>query len=341
MMITRPILAAYCGHYGIDTITVSDVQRLDILFYAFGIVQNGTVTLEHPEDFAMFQKYRQLNPQLKILLSLSGGGENGFSTAARTPAERERLVVDTLRIVKKYDFDGVDVDWEFPTVNGVAEERDWHTQLLCLFHQELDKLSDERKYLLSIAAPCGEWCFQVLDLERSVKYLDLVNLMTYDMAAGLHMTCHHTAAYAQAKRQLAQASIVENVQIFAAHGIPREKMIVGAAFYSRLWHGVEAIEQGLFVPTKDGSEYGPGYTELIYHYENRNGYTRYWDDTAKAPYLFNGDTFITYDDKESLAIKCRQVHELAVAGIMVWEYAYDKEHVLIRHMRESLDNKIQ
>ena len=100
-MITRPILAAYCGHYGIDTITVSDVQRLDILFYAFGIVQNGTVTLEHPEDFAMFQKYRQLNPQLKILLSLSGGGENGFSTAARTPAERERLVVDTLRHGKK------------------------------------------------------------------------------------------------------------------------------------------------------------------------------------------------------------------------------------------------
>ncbi len=334
----RPKLAAYCGHCGIDMVTVSDIKRLDILFYAFGTVRNGTVNLEHPEDFSIFRDYRKLNPQLKIFLSLGGGEEQGFSTATRTPVERERLVKDTLRIVREYDFDGVDVDWEFPTVNGVKEEREWHTQLLSLFREELDRFSNERKYLLSIAAPCGEWCFQVLNLEKSYKYLDYVNIMTYDMAASSHMTCHHTAAYPQADKEISQASIAENVQIFNAHGIPREKMLIGAAFYSRLWRGVKAEGSGLFARTEEGSTYGPGYTELMYLYENKNGYTRYWDDVSKAPYLFDGNTFITYDDKESLAVKCHQVYELGVAGIMVWEYTYDKEHILIRHMHESMEN---
>ena len=34
-------------------------------------------------------------------------------------------------------------------------------------------------------------------------------------------------------------------------------------------------------------------------------FKRYWDDVAKAPFLYNGDFWITYEDAESLAYKVK------------------------------------
>ena len=45
------------------------------------------------------------------------------------------------------------------------------------------------------------------------------------------------------------------------------------------------------------------FTDLDRDYINKNGYIRYWDDEAKALYLFNGDNFISYDDEESISHK--------------------------------------
>ena len=53
--------------------------------------------------------------------------------------------------------------------------------------------------------------------------------------------------------------------------------------------------------------YGPGITALEEEYINKNGFRRYWDETACAPYLYNGDTFITYDDEESIKKKCELI----------------------------------
>lgn len=70
---------------------------------------------------------------------------------------------------------------------------------------------------------------------------------------------------------------------------------------------------GLFVETDGPSDYGPGYDELLRGYIGKNGFIRYWDDAAKAPYLFDGGTFISYDDPQSLREKCRLVRQAGAA----------------------------
>ncbi len=69
---------------------------------------------------------------------------------------------------------------------------------------------------------------------------------------------------------------------------------------------------------------------------NKNGYIRYWDEVAHAPYLFNGDNFITYEDEDSLKYKCYLVKKWKIAGIMAWEYSYDEEHTLIALIDDAL-----
>ncbi len=80
---------------------------------------------------------------------------------------------------------------------------------------------------------------------------------------------------------------------------------------------------------------GPGYRELARDYIDKNGYKRYWDDAGKAPYLFNGDCFISYDDGESLRIKADYVREKGLGGIMFWEYGCDPEGILLNDIYEA------
>ena len=124
-------------------------------------------------------------------------------------------------------------------------------------------------------------------------------------------------------------------------GIPAEKILPGAAFYSRLWRDVRppadgGYPGGLFVETDGPSDYGPGYDELLRGYIGKNGFIRYWDDAAKAPYLFDGGTFISYDDPQSLREKCRLVRQAGAAGMMAWEYGYDSSHTLLPAMERYL-----
>ena len=337
----RPILSTYCTHQGLGIMTVQDLLRLDILFYAFGDVDGGRLSFAHGEDLALLPLLRRTNPELRLMLSLGGGGKSGFSTSTQTPAMRRALARTIAQTVHERGFDGVDIDWEFPTVNGVREERAWHAELLCLLREELDRIAGGRRYLLSIAAPSGEWCFKTIDLAAIAPVLDYVCLMTYDMAGGGHLTCHHTAARSAPVPAMAEASVQANLEIFTAHGIPAEKILLGAAFYSRLWRDVRPSADGgypggLFVETDGPSDYGPGYDELLRSYIGKNGFIRYWDDAAKAPYLFDGGTFISYDDPQSLREKCRLVRQAGAAGMMAWEYGYDSSHTLLPAMERYL-----
>jgi len=108
------------------------------------------------------------------------------------------------------------------------------------------------------------------------------------------------------------------------NGVSADQMVIGAAFYGKGWKGVEPAGNGLSQPNK-GGESGANYRRLQEEFINKNGYTRYWDPVAKAPYLFNpvDSVFITYDDPESVALKTRFVIDNHLAGIMFWELGGD------------------
>jgi chitinase len=112
-------------------------------------------------------------------------------------------------------------------------------------------------------------------------------------------------------------------------GVPREKIVIGAAFYSRVWHQVPDRNHGLHQMAGTTGGYGPDFTTLAAEYINKNGYTRYWDEEARAPYLFNGQSLISYDDEESIHHKCSYVKDQQLAGVMFWEYSCDTTHRLL------------
>lgn len=191
--------------------------------------------------------------------------------------------------------------------------------------------------MLTIAAGAGEYFINSTEMEEVQKYLDYVQLMTYDMRGGYHVCTGHHTNLLNDKKDISQVSVENAVRAFVNSGVPKEKLIIGVAYYSRMWTGVPNRDNGLHQIAESIGGYGPSYGKLFYEYINKNGYKRFFDEEARAPWLFNGDTFISYDDEISCKEKAKYVVSNGLGGIMFWEYGLDETKTLTGILRNGLD----
>lgn len=336
----KPIVAAYVTDRSLPLVTAGDARRMTRANIAFALVREDRVVTGHLRNTACLEGIRRANPDIELVLSVGGWGAGGFSEAAATPQGRRTFAETAAGAVQALRLDGIDIDWEYPCI-GVAEiacspaDRENFTLLLRALRGALDALPGSRK-LLTIAAGADQYFVDGTSMEEAQQALDAVQLMTYDMRGGFQtMTGHHTNLYASTG-DLFRISAAQSVEIYVKAGVPREKIIIGAAFYSRKWTSVPDRNNGLFQMTAAAGGYGARYSELVESYIGKNGYARHWDDEACAPWLFNGDTFFSYDDERSVACKCDYVRKAGLAGIMYWEHGGDATGALLKTMHDKL-----
>nr|MCR4884531.1 glycoside hydrolase family 18 protein [Clostridiales bacterium] len=313
-------------------VTAEDAARLTHINLAFGVIKDGLLDMSHMPHIGEVNRIRKLNPGLKFVLSVGGWGAGGFSLMCRTAAGREAFAASCLKVVEKHGLDGIDIDWEYPCDNSAGidcdpSDRQNYTLLLQALR---DALGKDR--IVSIAAGAGNYFIEGTEMDRVAQICNYVQLMTYDMRSGFQKEAgHHTNLFTSSGDRL-NGSVKSSVDAFHAAGVPREKIVIGAAFYSRRWDGLPNINRGLFQQAETVGQYGPGYTTLTESYINKNGFVRYWDDEAMAPFLFNGSSLISYDDPESIRLKCVYLKTEGLKGIMYWDHGSDPSRALLGAM---------
>ncbi|WP_298652080.1 glycosyl hydrolase family 18 protein [uncultured Proteiniphilum sp.] len=328
--VKEKILAAYCLDKNVKEVTKDDACKLNRLNIASGSIKDGMPHLISKEGVGRIDKLRRWNPTLRC--SICFGGE--YSTPCRTEDGRERIAQTLTDIAVRYRLDGIDIDWEYPCCgeNGfVADpaDRDNYTLLLASIRQAMDISGSGRRLLLTSAVGAGQYFIDSTRMDQAEKYLDCIYLMTYDMRGPFQvLTGHHTNLF-QPIGDIFTDSVASSAQMFKKAGVPREKIVLGMAFYSRIWKNVPNRYNGYLQIAKTRGEYGPHYDELCKKYVNKNGYIRYWDDVCKAPYLFNGSTFISYDDEKSVALKCAYARSKDYGGVFYWEHGCDQTKTLL------------
>jgi len=333
--------------WGVEDI---DAKKLTHINYAFATIDEGRVVArvlnQGLERIHLLKEIKAQNPHLKTLISIGGWGADGFSDAALTDESRALFTDSAVEFMKEYGFDGVDIDWEYPCSSAAgivarSEDKQNFTLLLKKTRERLDEEGsrDNKHYLLTIAVGAGQYFIDGTEMNLVQRYLDYINIMAYDFATGVDKrTGHHTNLYES--RICPGNSSEKAVNLFMAQGIPTSKLVLGVAFYGRAWSGVGSQNNGLGQPGNPGVEnISTSYANISGNLVNKNGFTRYWDDDAKAPYLYNGDVFISYDDEESMGHKVDYIKKTGLGGAMFWEYSSDMTGALLGRLYEGLKDE--
>lgn len=323
------------------------------------------------------QQLRAENPNLKIGISLGGWSKSGdFAVVAADASKRANLIQNVIKFIKYTNMDFVDVDWEFPaevrqpdlvdnkndegTKYAMPEDKNNYILLLQDIKNALNKQGAElgKAYELSVALPAPKSKIDIgIDVPRLFNIVDFANIMTYDMrGAWDEVSGHHTGLYTNPNDPLMgnNLSIDESVNYLIQQGAEPNKIVVGAAYYTRGWdkvsQGSDPNHPGLFgeaaLSAKDADQtpshgavgeaalaVGDGGRRTgIWSYRNLDklkatypNLKEYWDDAAKAPYLYDGTTgvFYTYDNERSIQEKTKYVLENGLGGVIAWMASND------------------
>ena len=330
-----------------------DATKLTHVNYAFANIREGLMVegFSHDaENFRVLAGLRARHPHLRVLVSVGGWTwSKGFSDVALTPESRSRFALSAVEFVRRHALDGLDVDWEYPGLPGDGnphrpEDKANFTALLSELRKQLDEASPgARRSLLTIAAGAFPDYLAHTEMDKVQEHLDLVNLMTYDfrVPSAERVSGHH-ANLRLHPADTNQLSADRAVNDFLAAGVPARKLVLGVPFYGRAWV-VEpgpggGAGAGLYRPGRAPEPPFPAdYTDIA-PLVGREGFARFWDDTAEAPYLWHSGKglFVTYDDPESLRLKCRFVGERGLRGVMFWEYSADATGTLLSTLFEEL-----
>lgn len=299
-------------------------------------------------NFRQFYDLKQAHPHFKTLISIGGWTKSDtFPAMAASAAARANFAEQCISFCDTYDFDGIDIDWEYPCFYDMSDPNAPHTgtpadkQNYTLLLQELYPAfkkhtcaKHSQGLLLTIAAPAGPDHYPNMELNKIHPYLDWMNLMTYDLHGTWDTETNHQAAlYSDPVNDPndQRLNIDTAVGYYRDQGVPAEKINLGIPLYGRTYANAGSTSEGLY-SAHSGLGTGTVDTELgiRYFYDIKNNvlstYTRYWDDIRRAPYLHHPTTkeFISYDDETVMKEKCDYIRDNGLAGAMVWELGQDR-----------------
>jgi chitinase len=302
------------------------VEKLTHIIYSF-LHLEGNKLMDKSHDSINITELvalKQRNPSLKVILSLGGwGGCPTCPDVFATETGRLEFALSVKHLLEKYQADGLDLDWEYPAIASIPgykftpEDKPNFTALILKLRDVMGA-----DYELSFAAGgFKQFLDESIEWSKVMPHLNYVNLMTYDIINGYSTKSgHHTSLYSTPEQINSTDYIIKYLDSL---GVPRNKMIIGAAFYARVFKDAAAVNNGLYQECKF-SDY-VNFKSFDTYFDQHSGFDHFWDPIAMAPYSYNADKklFATYDNKRSIELKTRYVKENTLGGIMFWSLGGD------------------
>ena len=330
------------------------VEKLTHIIYSFTHVIDGEMKFGKPgiagPKLEALVRQKERNPDLKVMIACGGWGADGFSDMALTEESRAKFISSAEAFIRQYGLDGMDIDWEYPGISGAGtkareEDKENFTALMKGLREMLDTFESPK--VLTFASAGWKRYFDYVEMDEVMKYADYTNVMTYDQVSGVSIyTGHHTplghveskdiegtpfqahldSAFRSGDRPDADPESVEKIVDFLiGEGVDPQQIVIGAAFYGRMWKGVPPENNGLY-QLSGGIHIGwSAYHHIRNTFEPDTSFSRYWDDQAKAPFMYRAadSLMLSYDDTVSVALKTQYAIDKGLGGIMFWELGND------------------
>lgn len=241
-------------------------------------------TLPYKGHFNLLAKFKKQHPQVKTLVSVGGWAETAGFYTMTTNADGSAnaggintFADSAVAFIRQYGFDGVDVDYEYPTsMKDAGNPVDFavsnarratlmknYVVLMRTLRARLDAAgqADGRHYLLTIAAPSSAYLLRGMEAFPVMAYLDYVNIMSYDLHGAWNQFVGPNAAlFDDGKDAELTAWSYYGTPQYARIGylntdwayhyfrgaMPAGRINIGVPYYTRGWRGVSGGSNGLW-----------------------------------------------------------------------------------------------
>ncbi|MDE1330343.1 glycosyl hydrolase family 18 protein [Vibrio aestuarianus] len=238
--------------------------------------------LPYKGHFNLLNKYKKQYPDVKTILAVGGWAETGgFFSGTTNPnctvnlQGIEKIANQSVEYIRQYGFDGIDYDYEYPTsMTDAGNPVDWplsnqcrgqlfgnYVELMKVTREKLDKAGEEdgRKYLFTIASPSSAYLLRGMENFQVTKYLDFINLMTYDFhGTWNHFVGHNAALFDNRIDNELEAGGIYGTSQYGGIGylnaawagqyfrgaVEPGKLNIGVPFYTRGWKDVQGGSNG-------------------------------------------------------------------------------------------------
>jgi chitinase len=286
---------------------------------------------------------------VKVMASIGGWSMcKHFPEMASDATKRQRFINDCVKLVNT-GFDGIDLDWEFvgpfAGMNFTGTQADFvnFTNLV----QAIRNAIGPNK-LITAAFGADPAKLQGFEWAKLNSIMNYYNMMTYDFNGGWSDKAgHNSPLYTYNGAEAPNFNWDATHSALMTLGVPKNKINMGNPFYGRgvITSGAATLNgatvkrpetvqpDGAITTCADFTNWPKEVYDgtPTYFYLKQialapgSGWTRGWDNQAKAPYLTKGNFFLSYDDEESIGHKAQYINDKQLAGTIVWTVFGDLE----------------
>jgi GH18 family chitinase len=269
---------------------------------------------------------------VKVLISIGGWTlSTNFPKIVANDVSRQKFVDECRRLIKKYNVDGVDIDWEYPGYaehGGSPADKDLFTKLITDIRQNFDNLTLEtsKTYLLTAAFGASASNMENIDWAAVTPKLNSINLMSYDFSGTWSAETGHNAPLYAPDDNGSDGAVKRLMNVY---NVPSSKICMGIAFYGRSLKTKQAsILRGAITGKADKITFkiddgAPMFYSIL---SKKRLFTEHWDSVAQVPYLLGKKqlkTFLSFDNEQSMALKAQYIVDKNLRGTILWDLTGD------------------
>ncbi|KDE08781.1 hypothetical protein MVLG_00887 [Microbotryum lychnidis-dioicae p1A1 Lamole] len=230
------LLGQYWPAYGTQKPQAVDWSRTDIGYYFVSETDATGFNIPKGQSISALKTFVSTahSKRKKAVFTIGGWtGSRYFSDRVATSGNRTKLVAAIREFLVKYDFDGVDLDWEYPGSQGIGcnKVRATDSDNFLLFLKSLRATLGSKKLItaaIGASGLIGADGNPLTDMKAFGAVFDIINLMTYDVGGPWSPTSGPNCPLRTCN---SDTSVMQVVQAFKKAGIPASKMMLGIPAY--------------------------------------------------------------------------------------------------------------
>lgn len=281
---------------------IAETKQLNVVSPTFFAVSDneGNIKSIATEDYVT--KAKSLGLEVWALVNDFDQNVNMYELLSHT-SSRETLINNLIESALTYKLNGLNIDFEYIT----SDSGPHYIQFL----RELSVKCRNNGIVLSvdnyIPAPYRKY----YDMEEQGIIVDYIVLMAYD----------EYYAGSEVAGPVASIGFVKDAINNSLEMVPKDKLIVGIPFYTRLWK--ETAEGDV---SSEALAMTPAW-KLV----SDNALSAEWNDTLGCYYVEYSKDNATYkmwlEDEKSIEEKMKLIYEADVAGVAAWKLGLERSSV--------------